>query len=108
MKVLSIVALWRTSSVANFKPVYNTRHAFRQMSCKSEDFLNAKSIHTTRDHCMDTEQQQLRSHLKKYYGVDVEVAADGRIEFPWTCRNSDDILEQLLDKFSNLPNGSSG
>jgi hypothetical protein len=54
------------------------------------------------------EDRDLQTHLKKYYGVDVPVASDGRIEFPWTARNSDDILEQLVKRFSSLPAGASG
>lgn len=54
------------------------------------------------------ENGDLQTHLKKYYGVDVPVASDGRIEFPWTARNSNDILKQLVERFSSLPAGASG
>lgn len=108
MKVSKSVAMWRKTYAVSFKLVCNTHRVFKQSSCGCDDSLDGKSIHTTRNFHMDAENQQLRAHLKKYYGVDVQVATDGRVEFPWTARNSDAILKQLLDRFSNLPNGSSG
>lgn len=108
MKALTSLALWRKTYAVSFKPVCNTHRALKRGVNGCQAFLNVKSIHTTQSFHMESEIQKLHVHLKEYYGVDVQVATDGRVEFPWTARNSDDILKQLLDRFSNLPNGSSG
>lgn len=50
----------------------------------------------------------LAAHLKKYYRVDIPIASDGRVEFAWTRRNTEPILNQLYEKFKDLPAGSKG
>jgi hypothetical protein len=57
---------------------------------------------------MASEHTELAAHLKKYYRVDIPIASDGRIEFAWTRRNSEAILNQLRERFKDLPTGSKG
>ncbi|KAI8577944.1 hypothetical protein K450DRAFT_273282 [Umbelopsis ramanniana AG] len=55
---------------------------------------------------MASDPTALAAHLKKYYRVDIPIASDGRIEFAWTRRNSEAILNQLRERFKDLPAGS--
>lgn len=83
-------------------PVSQTAEERGCLLARNQYFGVRRSFH------MNSMHSELEAHLKKYYGVDVQVASDGRIEFPWTQRNSNDILKQLYERFQSLPAGSLG
>lgn len=86
----------------NIKPLDTLKEYKTHVSTKRRLDNYQRTLHMSSIH------NALAAHLKKYYRVDIPIASDGRVEFAWTRRNTEPILNQLYERFKDLPAGSKG